>query len=233
MLKPNLTPRLKTISELINHSDKMADIGTDHAYLPVCLIDSGKCKTAIASDIRSGPLKRAETTVQKYNMGGLIELRLGAGLETVTLSDKVDTIVIAGMGGLVITEIIRSSIEIVKAAKHIILQPMTMAPELRTYLYSSALGRIDEYFAFEGEKIYNIISVDITQDSKPIKLTSAEAFIGKSLIESKPDGFDTYIRHLKHKLENQITGLKNGTTAEAGEKLKNAEIMLSEIKNIK
>ena len=232
MLKPTLTPRLKTIAELINNSEKTADIGTDHAYLPVYLISSGKCSSAIASDIRTGPLKRAEATLKKYNMSGHIELRLGAGLETITASDKVDTIVIAGMGGLVISDIITSSIEIVRAAKQIILQPMTMAPQLRKFLYHSALGTIDEYLSFEDKKIYNIISVKIDSEAEPIELTAAEAFVGKSLIESKPNGFESYLSSLVKKLENQIAGLRNGSSAETEEKLKNAKILLSEIKNI-
>ncbi len=232
MLKPTLTPRLKTIAELIDNSEKMADIGTDHAYLPVCLTDCGKCKTAIASDIRTGPLERANATVKKYNMNGLIELRFGAGLETITKDDNVDTIVIAGMGGLVISDIINSSKEIVKAAKHVILQPMTMVPELRTYLYSAALGTIDEYLAFENEKIYNIISLKINPNAKPTELTDAEALVGRSLIESRPNGFDKYLKSLVHKLENQISGLSGGTTSDAKEKLKKAKTMLHEIKNL-
>ena len=229
---PTLTPRLQTIANLINNSRAMADIGTDHAYLPLYLITNGRCSFAIASDIRKGPLARAEETFKKYGMKDKIELRLGAGLETVSEDDNIDTIVIAGMGGLVISDIIENSINIVKSAKHIILQPMTMAPKLREYLYKSAFGTIAEHLAFEGDKIYNIISVKINSNTTPINLMPLDAYIGKSLIETKPDGFEVYVNSLAQKLESQIHGLSGGTTAEAEEKLENVKNLLSEVKKI-
>lgn len=228
----NLSPRLMTIAELIENSSIMADIGTDHAYLPAYLIMSERCKHAVASDIRSGPLNRARDTVIKYGLSDMIELRLGAGLETISPGDHADTIVIAGMGGLVISNIISAAPDIVSSAKHIILQPMTMAPELRDYLYTNPPGEITEHLAFEGDKIYNIISIKTNAVPNPSPLTHAELFVGRSLIETRPEGFERYVKHLIQKLSCQISGLSHGETKDAAEKLKNTKILLSDVKNL-
>lgn len=230
MLK--LTPRLMTIAKLVNNCNVLADIGTDHAYLPAYLILNNKCSKAIASDIKKGPLMRAEATAVNYKVSDKIDLRLGPGLKTVNLCDNADTIVIAGMGGLIISDILSASPEVVKNARRIILQPMTMAPELRRYLYNAALGDITEHLAFEGDKIYIIISVDIKPDAKAITLTPAEEFVGKSLAEKMPNGFDRYADYLINKLRNQISGLKNGETTEAKLRLSAAEKLLKDTQNL-
>lgn len=221
-----------TAAKLTNNSNLLADIGTDHAYLPAYLILNNKCRRAIASDIRPGPLKRAKATAEKYGLTDKISLRLGAGLDTIEPSEKPDTIVIAGMGGLVISEILENALSTVKSAKKLILQPMTMAPELREFLYKSALGDITEHLAFEGDKIYVIISVDINKNAAAHTLTRAEAYIGKSLLDTRPDGFDRYAEHMVNKLKNKIRGLKCGETDEAAERLKEANELLQDVYNL-
>lgn len=225
----NLSPRLMTIAELITKTNVLADIGTDHAYLPTYLIQSGRCKHAIASDIKSGPLKRAAATAEKYNVKDKISLRLGAGLDTVTVSDRADTIVIAGMGGLVIADILRNAPDIVSAADQIILQPMTMLPELREYIYSECLGKITEHLAFEGSKIYNIINIDTCCPSEKITLTPSDAYIGRALLNTPPAGFERYLEALSRKLKRQTDGLKKASDPESKQKLKAAEDLLKDV----
>lgn len=230
---PLLTPRLQTIADLIDGGETVADIGTDHAYLPLYLLDQKKCKKAIASDIGIGPLKRAEKTVKKYHMENSFSLRLGSGLETVTLSDNADIIVIAGMGGMVIADILENSIDIVKNAKQIILQPMTMAGVLREYLYKTALGTIDEKLAFENNKVYNIISISINNDETPKTLTPIESYIGKSLIENRPNGFDIYLKRLEKKLSDSLKGMEKSTDISVQNKAKQTKELLNQIKTLK
>lgn len=221
-----------TAAKLTNNSNLLADIGTDHAYLPAYLILNNKCRRAIASDIRPGPLKRAKATAEKYGLTDKISLRLGAGLDTIEPLEKPDTIVIAGMGGLVISEILENALNTVKSAKKLILQPMTMAPELREFLYKYALGDIIEHLAFEGDKIYVIISVDINENAESHTLTHAEAYIGKGLSDTRPDGFDRYAEHMINKLKNKIHGLECGETAKAAERLKEANELLQDVYNL-
>ncbi len=223
-----LTPRLETITELIKNSEVTADIGTDHAYLPVSLIERGKTKRAIASDIAEGPLMRAAETVRKHRMSDMISLRLGAGLETLTPIDMADTIIIAGMGGETIAEILENSPKIVNAAKLIIAQPMSSVPEFRDYIYESGYSNIREHLAVEGCKIYNIISMS------PIKTTNAplephERLVGRDLPARRPEHFDKYLKNLTNALEAKINGLSRATSPEAKAELERTKDILSKL----
>ncbi len=223
-----LTPRLETIAELVNNSEAAADIGTDHAYLPVYLIERGKAKRAIASDIAEGPLTRAAETVRKHRVSGMISLRLGAGLETLTPGDKADTIIIAGMGGETIAEILEHSPEVVSAAKLIIAQPMSSVPEFRDYIYQSGYSDIRERLAAEGGKIYNIISIS------PTKMTHAplephERLAGRDLLARKPEHFDKYLKNLTNALEAKISGLSRAASPEAKAELERTKDILSKL----
>ena len=214
MIPPTLSPRLNKISELINDSDVTADIGTDHAV--------------IASDIKTGPIKRAESTVKKYDMSDFISLRQGAGLETITPGNNVDTIVIAGMGGLVISSILENSPEILNQAKKIILQPMTMVPELRDYLYKGDFKNIKEYLAVEENKIYNIISAEPGKD-KYEEPSPVELFLGRSLINERPEHFSSYVKRQENKVLKIIDGLSKSSEPENIEKIRYYKNLLSDI----
>lgn len=156
-----ITPRLKTI---INHIDGkiIADIGTDHAYIPIFLIENGPADYIIASDIREGPVTIAKDNIKKHNLEDKIEVRLGGGL-SVLKDGETDTIIIAGMGGVLISDIIDENIDIAKKAK-LVLQPMNAQYELRKYLLSHGFKITNEDICVEGHKVYNII---VAENGKP------------------------------------------------------------------
>ena len=91
--------RLKTLAKMVDHNSRVADIGTDHAYLPIELVKNGRVKFAIASDIGQGPLLNAKKDIEEAGLQDSIETRLGNGLETITKKDEIDTVIVAGMGG--------------------------------------------------------------------------------------------------------------------------------------
>ncbi len=124
--------RLQRIAGMIRHGDRVADIGTDHAYLPVFLIKEGIAPSAYACDVSDGPLENARKTVEKSGVSG-ITLRKGDGLNAVA-PDEVDTVVIAGMGGDLIARILESSPWVKNSRYELILQPMTAVEDLREYL---------------------------------------------------------------------------------------------------
>ena len=223
---PNLTPRLQKIADLIKPCNCIADIGTDHAYLPVYLTISEKCNFAVASDISSGPLSRAETTVNQYGQSHRIDLRLGGGVDTLA-PNEADAIVIAGMGGIIITEIIKSRPEIFKTAKQILIQPMSSVPELRENLIELGYEITDEYLAKEDRKMYNILSLEPCKSQ--IKYTPAEIYAGKKLMDNKPELFEEYIAIKKKQLENIIDGLQKSTTGNSDLKLQETKEILKEI----
>lgn len=215
----NLTPRLEKIAGLVENSKLTADIGTDHAYLPAALIERGKAERAIASDIRPGPLSRAKDTVKRSGMEDRISLRLGPGLETLTENDGADTIIIAGMGGEMIAEILEKSMNIVKAAKSVIVQPMSSAPELRGYIYGRGFSDIREHIAAEGNRLYNIISMSPGNEAYP-PLEPFELIAGRDIIKSRPEHFDKYIQNLTKTLRVKADGISRAASEDAAAELK-------------
>lgn len=152
-----LTPRLECILRHIT-SIKIADIGTDHAYIPIELAKKYKDITAIACDIKSGPLAIATANIEKYGFTGVISTRLGSGLNCLC-EGEVDEIIIAGMGGILISQIIEENIHIARSAKKLILQPMNAQDELRRFLIENSFSISNEDIAIEGFKVYNVFDV--------------------------------------------------------------------------
>lgn len=227
---PVLTPRLAAAAEMVGKCECFADIGTDHAYLPIYLYMTGKCKAAIASDISEGPLERAKQTAKRYNTD--ISLRLGSGLDTLKV-DEADCVVIAGMGGLLIAEILKNGTDKLNDAKKIILQPMTAVPELRYFLIENGWTIAEERLAKENNKIYVLMSVKRPEtEVKHKPYTDVGLYIGKYLIENKPMFYDEYLKRRLNKLKKMTEGLKNSESAESERKRALINKLIDEIKNL-
>ncbi len=229
---PALTPRLLTIANEITNCNCFADIGTDHAYLPVYMCITKRCNRAIASDINKGPLMRAEKTVLEYGLSDYISLRLGGGLDSLE-ENEADAVVIAGMGGLLIANILDNGILKLKMANKIIIQPMSSIPELREHLYNKGWKITKESLAKEDEKIYNIITIEAPDDnSVGYTPTSAELFVGKYLIENKPEYFEEYLEKQINKVRNMTDGLKLSNNAATAKKNEYYTNLLNELENM-
>ncbi len=225
-----LSPRLKTLYKITPECNCFADIGTDHAYLPVYLCKNNKCKTAIASDIVKGPLERAKATIKKYNMEGRISVRLGGGVSTLK-KDEADVVLVAGMGGLIISDIIKDGIDILKNVKNIILQPMTAVSDLREYLYNNNWKIDKEYLVKDNGKLYNIMTVSYTDEK--LDYTDTDIYIGRYLIDNKPELFEEYLDKKILKLNKKIKGLSLSTAENAEDTLNTVKDMLKKITEIK
>lgn len=170
-----LSKRLQVIFNLINDGAKVADIGTDHAYLPIALSLSGKCKSIIAADIKEKPLNKARENIEK--IGTLnIETRLSNGLTEINYGEA-DTIVVAGMGGDVISGIIDGCSWVKNEKITLLLQPMTSAEILREYLLNNAFGIISETAISEQGKVYTVI--EARYNKKKISYEDGFLFTGK------------------------------------------------------
>ncbi len=161
-----MNARLQAIANLIESEVVMADVGTDHAYLPIDLIKNGRISRAIASDIGQGPLATARANVTANGLNEQIELRLGSGLAPYQLAE-VDIFVIAGMGGHTIADILLADASKARAANYLILQPMQHRPFLRQYLYEHDYHIVCEVIAREGSKYYHILKVVAQSTPKP------------------------------------------------------------------
>lgn len=224
MKLPHLTPRLQKIYDIVPPCALAADIGTDHAYIPVCLTLSGKCKRAVASDIKKGPIERAEATIRTFKADA-VKTRLGSGLKTLS-PHEADTIIIAGMGGILITEILENSKEIAKSAMRLVLQPMTAAPFLREYLVNNGFCILREYLVCEEKKIYTIILACVGSD-RPY--TEAELYMGREF--EKDTIYAAYRRNRLEKIDKQTAGLSLSDNSENKKRLSSLIRLKEMIKN--
>lgn len=152
-----ITPRLDTITKYI-YTKTVADIGTDHAYIPIHIVKNNISEHVIATDLRKGPLLIAENNIKKNGLSDKIELRLGSGLAPVE-NIEAETFIIAGMGGELITNILKDDKEKAQNAKYLVLQPMNSQDVLRKWLAENGFSVIKEDLAVEEYKVYNIIVV--------------------------------------------------------------------------
>lgn len=196
--------RLNKIAEKVIKNSVIADIGTDHAYIPIFLYKNNIIKKAIACDISKGSLEKAKLNILKYNLGKYIETRLGNGLEKVSLEDNVDTIIMAGMGGMLMIDILKNDIQIAKASKTLILQPQKDIAEVRKFLHKNEFQIQDEEMIIDEGKFYNIIIAKKGVQS----FTEKEYIFGKANIEKKCDILKEYILKELNIMENIINQLK-------------------------
>lgn len=217
-----ITPRLQCIIDHI-FGKTAADIGTDHAYIPIKLIEDGICERVIASDIKEGPLEIAKQNIEKYNLSDKIETRLGGGLSSLKKGEA-DTIIIAGMGGEMIEAILTDDEETAKEANLLILQPMNSQYELRKYLIHNGYCITDEDIATEGFKVYNII-IATTEHQDEFE-NDIEYHIPKYLKKHR------YFKNLYDKKKREfikvINGLENSKDTDT-EKLEKYKFWLKEL----
>jgi len=174
-----LDTRLKMAAEEVRQGKKVADIGTDHAYLPAYLIENNICPSAIAADIGKGPLENAKKVVSTSPLlSEKIQLRLSNGLEKIS-SDEADDIVIAGMGGILISEILTKAPWVKNENKRLILQPMSHAEDVRKYLCENGFEIIKEKASTDGKHNYIIIVAEFRNKEND----KDEAFYDKGLIQ--------------------------------------------------
>lgn len=150
----SLTPRLQAIADFVAPGARIADVGTDHAYIPIYLIRNKKIEYAMASDINQGPIKKAEKNLERYGIQNKVRLCTADGTEGIK-PWEVDTLIVAGMGGELIAQILLKNIP--HGIQRMILQPMANAHEVRSALCEVGYVISKEKLVWEKNKIYQII----------------------------------------------------------------------------
>ncbi|MFL0251165.1 tRNA (adenine(22)-N(1))-methyltransferase [Clostridium neuense] len=223
-----ISNRLKCVASMIDKCRCIADIGTDHGYLPIYLIKNGVCSTAIASDIKKGPISKAKINIKKYGMEERIECRLGAGLSTIN-PNEVDCAVISGMGGNLISDIIHENLEVFKSLKYAVLQPVQNPEVLRKYLYNEGFNIFDEELCIDENKYYEIIKVGY--DNHVVIKDDIYYEISEKLIEKKHPLIKQYVEYKikknKHIIDN--IDLCNSNALKRKEELVHKNYILKEL----
>ncbi len=222
MLK--LKSRLNMAAQMVRKGSRLADIGTDHAYLPAALILDGTVPCAIAADLRKGPLENAEATVKNYGIAKKVQLRLSDGLKRVEPSE-VDDIVIAGMGGILISEILEVAPWVKNKNIQLILQPQSHDEVLRKWLWDNGFKITKEDACFEDGKTYICMATVYTGESSIH--SEAEILLGGFLTRSD-EASVSFCEKKLHRIEVRLKALKKSDPE--NEEIETLEKILSEVK---
>ncbi|MBO7250377.1 MAG: SAM-dependent methyltransferase [Clostridia bacterium] len=220
MNTPKLSPRLLAAADLVRPMATLADVGTDHAYLPIYLCKLGKIRSAIASDINEGPVERAKINIASHSLARKISVKLTDGLSGLREYSPTD-IVICGMGGELIISIISAAEWTKDKSLRLILQPMTHADKLRAYLIGAGFSIIEERLAKE-EKVYQIICAEYSGESA--EYSPIELIFGKQNIERGGEELRAYAEYVRSVFEVRLLGKQK-----AGSDTSEEESMLSGI----
>ena len=184
-----LSKRLQAVADLVSEGLTVADVGTDHGYIPIYLIQTGKCKKAFAMDVNEGPLLRAKAHVMEHGLGEMIETRLSDGVKNLQVGEC-DAVVIAGMGGALTVKIMEEGKEVFHSLTEFILQPQSELYKVREYLVSQGYCIIAENMVKEEGKFYPMMKV-INGTSEAY--SSVELRYGKHLLTGKHPVFKDFL----------------------------------------
>ncbi len=197
--------RLALAAELCRKGARFADIGTDHAHLPLYLLEIGKIESAVAADVAEGPLARAKRSVESAGMQDRVTLMLAdglAGMEGLGLTD----IAICGMGGELIASILEAAPFVRDPAVRLILQPMTRAEALRRYLAATGFSVFSERYAVSGGRAY--LCLGAAYSGKVSTVGPIDAVLGNSALRDVRDkeAFLAFLDARKREAERRLCG---------------------------
>ena len=242
---------MQKMADGVGKDDIVADVGTDHGYIPIWLIQNEACRDVILADINSGPLEKARVNIAKYIPDRSFDLRQGSGISVLKQAEA-DTIIIAGMGGILIRDILSDDLEKTKSFSKFILQPRNHSDVLRRWIGEIPwLSVTDESLAKEAGKLCEIITVENSRCAKEIGEREAEGrevqrlqneldiseqmvreiplqyFIGKKLYAHE------FLQN-KIKIEQAISRriVQNGITDSSKRRLEESQARLEELKRI-
>lgn len=221
---PDLSKRLSEVAKFVRCDSVVADVGTDHAYLPIYLLQTGVAKYAVATDVREGPLVHARDNVDFYNVKESVSIYRTDGLDGIEAHSP-DDIMICGMGGELILRIVTECSYTKKEGVRLLLQPQSSFAEMRSGLYEAGYTAVDESLVRDGHMIYQVTVFEYTGNIST--LTPAEALLGPKNIEKGGELFNEYASIHLRKIRRKIAS-KGG----AGYDVSSDISLVAEIENL-
>ncbi|MDR3122002.1 MAG: class I SAM-dependent methyltransferase [Clostridiales bacterium] len=212
-----LRPRLSVIAEgirALGFQETVYDIGTDHAYLPIHLIECGLCGAAAAVDLRAGPLAKARRNAAERGLLDRIVFALGDGFFAIPDYEPGRAVVVAGIGGRNLSEIIERGGERARSAGALVLQPMNSHEFLREWLNENGYEITFERLAQEDRRVYSVLFCRWT--GKKERYAPDEYFIGKRVRAASAAEYLRYLRFVRRKVKNRFDGLTAASARDAG-----------------
>lgn len=203
-----LTNRLQAAADLVPVCESMADIGTDHGYLPIYLVQEGRARQAIACDVNGGPLARAREDVISSGLSRQIGLRLGGGLAPLS-KGEMDGVTICGMGGLLVRDILAENDEKAQALSWLVLQPQGHVAELRYFLSRHHFRIEKEVLSLDGGQLYELMLV---RPGEMAELSMLQAEIGATAAYREDPLFKMHIERLIRRRRFVIEGAKDSVS---------------------
>lgn len=237
---------MNAVANMVTPGNVLADIGTDHGYVPIALVQQGKIQKAIAMDINKGPLQRAREHIAMCQVGDYIETRLSDGVEALEMGEA-DSILIAGMGGDLVIHILNAGIDICRQAKEIILQPQSELARVRQYLREHLFQIVDEDMIIEDGKYYPMMkAVPVKEDNfwrflpestilpcdmyGPILLKNGNPSLRKYLVKQHKQ-LNKILKELEGQPDSEAISIRKQEVIEEISLNESAYTILGEIKN--
>ena len=224
-----LPNRLKGVASLIPCGKTVADIGTDHALIPIYLVQSGIALKVIASDINKAPFRRARTIVRLHGLEDLIDMRMGDGLK-ILKPGEAETIVISGLGGLTIIDILNASPEVLEKAETLVLSPATHESEVRHWLKDKGWQLADEELVEDHDRIYQILQATPEGKRQDENWTELEYEVGPVILRKRHLLLKEYLSRKLKKYEKAVNNLRYSQSLQSAEKRKKILGLMEDIR---
>lgn len=212
-----LSQRLQAIADMVPQGSSVADIGTDHGFLPCYLAQNGQAVQVIACDINAQPLALAQKNVADYNVTDIVSTRLGNGLSVIE-PGEVDVVTIAGMGGALMLEILDAAPGVVDRLQRIILQPNVGMEAVRIWAEKNRWHIVQEELIRENDRFSVIIAMEPGRSLK--SMTPVELFLGPELLAKQHPLLGLYISEEWDKTQKVLAQLAQSGSEESRHKEK-------------
>lgn len=207
-MRLHLSKRMERLSSLVTEGNRLADVGTDHGYIPIALVERGKIPSALAMDVNPGPLERAGEHIRAYGLDTYIKTRLSDGLDGLN-EGEADTVLIAGMGGRLTVRILEGGAHCLAAVKELILQPQSEIHLVRTWLLEHGFYICTEDIVKDDGKYYPMMKAIRGRETVPA--SEEELYYGAVRIQESPGVLKEYLEKERSKADGVLSVLqRNG-----------------------
>ena len=220
-----LSKRMQSVADMIQPCDAVGDIGCDHAFVSIYLVEQRRAKRVIASDVRRGPIAIAKRNIEAMNLSDQIEIRMGDGLDTI-VPGEVNAVVLAGMGGMLMIDILERGEEVVTRCDQLVLQPQSDIEKVRRYLAEKGYDLADEQMLIDAGKYYNLLDVRVHEmvqkdEYDCSKLADDWCYMyGGSLLRKKDPVLRSWLVKRRDTTAGLINSLSGKNTENAAKRLK-------------
>lgn len=209
-----LSDRMAMVAEMVSEGNKAADIGTDHGYVPIYLVENKISPSAVAMDVRKGPLIHANRHIKEHNLENYIKTRLSDGVLELK-KDEADSVVIAGMGGGLVVKILTQGREKLANVTELILQPQSDFAAVRRCVCESRYKIIEERSIIEEGKFYFAMKAVKCAEGENLSLSEVEYRYGPFLLKNKDAVMREFLENERRKFENICSQIRTENTQNA------------------